>query len=159
VCGDESLAFRIIEELAVRYGEDVTVILPSKERNHGPKIASLQNVRVIERPTLTDETFREARLGAARALALLQQDDVGNFHAALRAQELNPELRLVLHIFNTRLGARVSSFFRDCAVLSESNVAAPSFVAAALGEPAPSHVRLSGRTLYAVRRAEADPSG
>ena len=33
-------------------------------------------------------------------------------------------------------------------------MAAPAFVAAALGEPAPSHVRLSGRTLYVARREE-----
>jgi len=157
VCGDDSLAFRITAELTGRYGEDVTVILPSRDRNEGPKIAQLPNVRLIERPALTDEAFRDARVGSARALALLQQDDVGNFHAALRAQELNPDVRLVLHIFNTRLGGRVRSFFRDCAVLSESDVAAPSFVAAALGEPAPSHVRLSGRTLYAARRGETDP--
>lgn len=154
VCGGESLAFRITEELTIRYGENVTVILPSRELSHGVKIAQLPNVRLIERSALTEETFQEARLGSARALALLQQDDVGNFHAALRAQELNPDLRLVLQIFNTRLGARVRSFFHDCAVLSESDVAAPSFVAAALGEPAPSHVRLSGRTLYAARRGE-----
>jgi Trk K+ transport system NAD-binding subunit len=157
VCGDESLAFRITEELTTRYGEDVTVIMPSKERNHGPKFAQLPNVRVIERSTLTDEAFHEARVGSARALALLQQDDVGNLHSALRAQELNPDLRIVLHIFNTRLGERIRAFFHDCAVLSESAVAAPSFVAAALGEPAPSHVRLAGRTLYAARRSETDP--
>ncbi|HUK71917.1 MAG TPA: NAD-binding protein [Streptosporangiaceae bacterium] len=157
VCGDQSLAFLLTEELTTRYGEDVTVILPSREGNHGPKIARLPNVHLIERPALTADAFREARVGSARAVALLQQDDVGNFHAALRAQELNRELRIVLHIFNTSLGERVRSFFHDCAVLSESAVAAPSFVAAALGEPAPSHVRLAGRTLYAARRTEADP--
>ncbi len=157
VCGDQSLAFLLTEELTTRYGEDVTVVLPSREGNHGPKIARLPNVRLIERPALSAETFREARVGSARAIALLQQDDVGNFHAALRAQELNPDLRIVLHIFNTRFGDRVRSFFHDCAVLSESAVAAPSFVAAALGEPAPSHVRLAGRTLYVARRSEADP--
>jgi len=131
VCGDSSLAFRIIEELTTRYAEDVTVIMPSKERNHGPRIAQLPNVRIIERTTLTDEAFRDARVGSARALALLQQDDVGNLHGALRAQELNADLRIVLHIFNTRLGERVRTFFHDCAVLSGSAVAAPSFVAAA----------------------------
>ena len=157
VCGDQSLAFLLTEELTTRYGEDVTVILPSRLRNHGPKIARLPNVHLIERPALTADAFREARVGSARAVALLQQDDLGNFHAALRAQELNPELRIVLHIFNSSLGDRVRSFFHDCAVLSESAVAAPSFVAAALGEPAPSHVRLAGRTLYAARRGEADP--
>ncbi|MGE5290261.1 MAG: NAD-binding protein [Micromonosporaceae bacterium] len=133
------------------------MILPSKDRNHGPKITPLPGVRVIERHTLGDDVFREARVGSARALALLQQDDVGNVHAALRAQELNPDLRIVLHILSTRLGERVRAFFHDCAVLSESSVAAPSFVAAALGEPAPSHVRLASRTLYAARRAETDP--
>jgi Trk K+ transport system NAD-binding subunit len=156
VCGDRSLAFLLTEELTTRYGENVTVILPSRESNHGPRISQLAGVRVIERPVLTAEAFLEASVGSARAVALLHQDDVGNFHAALRAQELNPELRFVLHIFNTRLGERVRSFFRDCAVLSESAVAAPSFVAASLGEPAPSHVRLAGRTLYAARRSEAD---
>jgi hypothetical protein len=57
------------------------------------------------------------------------------------AQEINPELRLVVAIFNTGLGERIRSFFSDCAVLSESAMAAPSFVAAALDEPAPSHVK------------------
>jgi Trk K+ transport system NAD-binding subunit len=156
VCGDQSLAYRVTEELTVRYGEDVTVILPSRDRNQGPQIAQLPGVQLIERPALTDEAFEQARVGSARALALLHQDDVGNFHAALRANELNPDIRLVLHIFNHRLGERVRAFFPDCAVLSESAVAAPPFVAAALGEPAPSHVRLSGRTLYVARRGEAD---
>ena len=36
-------------------------------------------------------------------------------------------------------------------------MAAPSFVAAALGSPAPSHVRVSGRTLYLAKRSDAPP--
>src|SRR5439155_15011871 len=39
----------------------------------------------------------------------------------------------------------------DCTVLSGTAMAAPSFVAAALGEPAPSHVRVQRRTLYVAR--------
>jgi hypothetical protein len=85
------------------------------------------------------------------------QDDLGNFHAALRAQELSPGLRLVVRIFNTRLGEWMNTFFTDCAVLSGSSMAAPSFVAAALGEPAPSHVRVAGRTPYVVRSSAIDP--
>jgi hypothetical protein len=49
------------------------------------------------------------------------------------------------------------TFFRDCAVLSSSSMAAPSFVAAALGEPAPSHVRVAGRTLYVARAGSVHP--
>ncbi|MGH3295925.1 MAG: NAD-binding protein, partial [Trebonia sp.] len=77
-----------------------------------------------------------------------------NFHAALRAQELNPDLRLVVAAYNRRLGDHITGFFRDCTVLSRSQLAAPALVAAALGEVAPSHVRLSGRTLYVARRGD-----
>ena len=154
VCGEDTLALRIIEELTVRYGEQVTVILPSAQRGQGPLMARLPGVRIIERADLDHQAFLAAGLPTARALALLRQDDLGNFHAALRAQELNADLRLVVAIFNTSLGERIRTFFTDCAVLSESSMAAPSFVAAALGEPTPSHVRLAGRTLYVARRED-----
>ncbi len=156
VCGDDPLAFRIVEELTARYSERVTVILPSRERSTAPRIARLPGVRVIERAELDSGAFADAQVQSARALALLSQDDLGNFHAALRAQDLNRDLRLVVRIFNTGLGERMRAFFYDCAVLSGSSMAAPSFVAAALGEPTPSHVRLAGRTLYVARRGETD---
>jgi Trk K+ transport system NAD-binding subunit len=158
VCGDDALAARTVEELTTRYGEYVTVILPSAQRNQGPHIARLPGVRVIEREELSADAFRDAHLQSARALGLLRQDDLGNFHAALRAAELNPDLRVVVAIFNTQLGARVRSFFTDCAVLSGSAMSAPSFAAAALGEPAPGHIRLSGRTLYVRRSADVNPA-
>jgi Trk K+ transport system NAD-binding subunit len=157
VCGDDKLTLRLAEELTSTYGEQVTVILPSKRRNHGPHIDRLPGVRVIERDELTSQSFVDAQITTARALALLRQDDVGNFHAALRARELNPDIRLVLAVFSPGLGDRVRAFFPDCAVLMGTSMAAPSFVAAALGEPAPSHVRVSGRTLYVARREDADP--
>ncbi|HEY3734146.1 MAG TPA: NAD-binding protein [Streptosporangiaceae bacterium] len=158
VCGDDALAARTIEELTSRYGEYVTVILPSRQRNYGPRIARLPGVRVIERDELSSDAFRDANVASARALALLRQDDLGNFHAALRAAELNPDLRMVVAIFNSRLGERVRAFFSDCAVLSGSAMSAPSFAAAALGEPAPSHIRLTGRTLYVARSEDVDPA-
>ena len=158
VCGDSQLAYRITQELTSRYGENVTVILPSSRDNYGPEISALDGVTVLERPTASSEAFTEAGVATARALALVWQNDMGNFHAALRAQELNPGLRLVLAVFNRRLGEHIRGFFPDCTVLSGTAMAAPSFVAAALGEPAPSHVRVSGRTLY-VARADDVPSG
>jgi Trk K+ transport system NAD-binding subunit len=156
VCGEDALACRVIEELTTRYGQPVTVLVRSQSQGYGPRIAALPRVRVIERAELTADAFGSARVQSAQALALLGQDDLGNFHAALRAQELNPELRLVVRIFNTSLGERMRTLFHDCAVLSGSSMAAPSFVAAALGEPAPSHVRVAGRTLYVARSSAID---
>jgi Trk K+ transport system NAD-binding subunit len=157
ICGDDKLTFRLAEELTNRYREHVTVIMPSKRRGHGPHIDRLPGVRVIERDELTSQAFADAEIATARALALLLPDDVGNFHAALRARELNPDIRLVLGVFSPGLGDRVRAFFPDCAVLMGTSMSAPSFAAAALGEPAPSHVRVSGRTLFVARREDADP--
>ena len=158
VCGDGPLSYRITEELTSRYGERVTVILPSRRRNYGPQISGLSRVRVLEYPELSSQAFTDADVQSARALAVVWQDDVGNLHAGLRAQELNPGLRLVLAIFNRRLGDHIRLLFPDCTVLSGTAMSAPSFVAAALGEPAPSHVRLQRRTLYVARAADVPPS-
>ena len=144
VCGDGPLSYRITEELTSRYGERVTVILPSRRRNHGPQISSLAGVRVLEHPELSSQAFTDAGVQSARALAILWQDDVGNLHAGLRATELNPGLRLVLAIFNRRLGDHIRTFFADCTVLSGTAMSAPSFVAAALGEPPPATSACSG---------------
>jgi Trk K+ transport system NAD-binding subunit len=154
VCGDGPLAFRVTEELTSRYREQVTVIMPSRRKNSGPRISELPGVRVLERAELASEAFTDAGLASARSLALLWQDDIVNFHAALRAHELRPGIRLVVAVFNTRLGEHFRRFFADCTVLSGTVMASPSFVAAALGQPAPSHVRLSGRTLYVARRED-----
>jgi voltage-gated potassium channel Kch len=105
VCGEDSLACRVAEELTTRYGQSVTVLLKS---SRGSRIAALPHVRVVERAELDGDAFGAAGVGSARALALLGQDDLGNFHAAL-------------------------------------------------GEPAPSHVRVAGRTLYVVRSSAIDP--
>jgi len=155
VCGDDKLSYRLVQELTTRYRERVTVILAAKRRGHGPEIDRLPGVRIIERDELTSQAFTDAQITSARALALLRQDDVGNFHAALRARELNPGIRLVLAVFSPGLGEQVRAFFPDCAVLEGTAMSAPSFAAAALGEPAPSHVRVSGRTLYVARREDA----
>jgi Trk K+ transport system NAD-binding subunit len=157
VCGDSPLAYRIARELTDRYGQYVVVLLADKLGNHGPQIAALPGVIVREHAALTSDALADAGVSTARAIALVGPDDLANFHGALRAQELNPELRLVVAAYNRRLGDHIAGFFRDCTVLSRSQLAAPALVAAALGDVAPSHVRLAGRTLYVARREDTPP--
>jgi Trk K+ transport system NAD-binding subunit len=154
VCGDDPLAHSLVDELTSRYNAQVTVILPDRRRNHGPQLDALPGVKIVEAEQLDAQAFRSAKLQRAHGLALVQQDDVGNIHAALRAQELCSDLRLVIRMFNMSLGHAVRRLFRDCAVLSDASIAAPELVAAALGEVAPHFVRLPGRTLYVARRAD-----
>lgn len=163
VCGDDALALRIVEELTTKHDEEVTVILPSARGARGPEIARLQRVRLVERAEPDHQAFLAAGLRSARAVALVGQDDLRNFHGALRAQEINAGLKLIVGSFSSSLGDQMRLFFSpesrespDCLVLSESALAAPSFVAAALDVPGPRNIRVADRVLHVARRGEAD---
>jgi len=158
VWGDDALARRLVEELIQVHRYPVTVILPSRGHNYGPQLARLPGVRVIEADRLSAAVFHRARIGTATALPLLKQDDVGNIDAALVAQELNPRLRLVIRMFNMSLGHHVRVLLPNCRVLSDASIAAPTFVASALGEVAPSYIRLPGQTLSVALREDAEPA-
>jgi Trk K+ transport system NAD-binding subunit len=155
--GDNPLAYRLAADLISRSDALVTVILPSREHNYGPRIAALPGVRLVEAAELSADAYQSAGLAQADALALVDQDDVGNIHAALRAHEVNPRLRLVIRFFNMSLGYRIRELFPGSVVLSDAAAAAPSFVAAALGEVTPGSARLPGRprrSVVVARRAD-----
>ena len=157
VCGDDPLTFRLVEELALRYRRRVVVILRSRRRNQGPELKKISGVEFVEADRLDADAFRRAGIERAEVLAIVAQDDVGNLHAALLAQDLNPDIRLVVRMFNMSLGHGVRVLFKNCRVLSDAAIAAPAFVASALGEVAPSYVRLPGRTLYVAERGDVQP--
>ena len=152
ICGANALASRISEELTARYGLAVTAIVSSADSEVAARMRSMARVRLLERARLDRDAFLAAGLPDAGGLAILDEDDLGNVQAAMRAQELRPGIRLVIAIFNVGLGVRIRSFFPNCAVLSQAQTAAPSLVAAALGEPAPNQLRLAGQTMYVTRR-------
>ncbi|MGW5668499.1 potassium channel family protein [Micromonospora sp. NPDC003776] len=161
VCGNDPLAYWVVRSLLATESPAgqprVTLVVPERKRSDGPDGRDLDGVQVILADRLDEATFRRAGLAAAAGLALLHQDDVGNMHAALCAQEVEPRLRLVVRMFNTSLANGLREFFPDSTVLSDASMAAPAFVAAALGELAPTHFRHGGRTLYAARRADVRP--
>ncbi|MBF6333859.1 NAD-binding protein [Nocardia transvalensis] len=159
VCGDNPLVYQLALQLVTRFSDAwVTVVLPNRNGSYVPQLERLHRVRVQCAERLDEETLRAAGVAEARALALVDQADVENFHAALRAYELNARIRLVIRMFNTGLGFRIRTLFADCVVLSISEIAAPSFIAAALGEKALDYLRLGERTLYVSGPSET-PDG
>ncbi len=156
VCGDNPLVYQLALQLVTRFTDAaVTVVLPNRSGGFVPQLERLERVRIQCADRLDEETLRRAGVASARALVLVDQADVENFHAALRAHELNARIRLVIRMFNTGLGFRIRSLFADCVVLSISEIAAPSFIAAALGEKALDYLRLGERTLYVTGPSDA----
>ncbi len=160
VCGDNALAQRITQELGTVYGQHVTVVLPSlRGGSHGPQIAGLTgrhglSVEVVEARVPDDDALVRAGIERASALALTSGDDQLNIYIALRARRLNPRVRLVIRMFNRNLGQYLADLLDRAArlngprqrggrardepvdatttVLSDSDTAAPSIVAAAV---------------------------
>ncbi|WP_285475074.1 NAD-binding protein [Actinoplanes sp. NBRC 101535] len=157
LCGADALVYTLAEELAnSRHGIRITVITPLRLRSDVPNLSTLRD-RGVELRTadrLDETTFRDAGLDGATALALIMPDDMVNLHAALCAREVEAELRVVVRMFNTGLGRSVARLFPGCTVLSDAEMAAPAFVAAALGEVAPTHFRRSNRTFYLAERTD-----
>ncbi|MEV8478427.1 NAD-binding protein [Streptomyces sp. NPDC051173] len=204
VCGDDALAHRLAAELSGVYGERVTLVVPpARDGRPRPAVpgraATLLGrvtgvvgrtaganggagtgsppgapVRVVRAPEPDDEALDEAGVAGATALALVYDDDETNIHAALRARRVNPRLRLVIRMYNRRLGQRLEELLDQAArmgngdpdgpgaaeatttVLSDADTAAPALVAAAVSGHS-KVIEAGGLLLRAVERPPLAP--
>ncbi|MEU3664110.1 NAD-binding protein [Streptomyces sp. NPDC032940] len=132
--------------------------------------------RELEAAEPTEEVLAEAGVDRAAALALVYDDDETNIRAALTARRLNPRLRLVLRLYNRRLGRHIESLLDQSAalatggsrdpgldgagtsttVLSDADTAAPALAATALVGTS-KVVETDGLLLRAVERQPPRP--
>jgi Trk K+ transport system NAD-binding subunit len=165
VCGLGRVGYRIAREL-LALGESFVVVERNRETMFADEIVDA-NVPLLFGEARLRKTLEQAGVARARAIILATDDDLTNLDAALTAREINPEIRVVLRLFDDTLANKVAGSFKLPAI-STSQVSAPAFVAAATGrcvlhsfklDGQEIHVadvqveRLSGRT---VRQAQAD---
>ncbi|MFG2130701.1 NAD-binding protein [Streptomyces sp. NPDC048751] len=131
------------------------------------------NERVLEAGEPTETVLAEAGVERAAALALVYDDDETNIRAALTARRLNPRLRLVLRLYNRRLGQHIEELLDQAAalatgaedpaagdasttVLSDADTAAPALAATAVAGTT-KVVHTDGLLLRAVDRPPPGP--
>ncbi|ARP71139.1 potassium transporter TrkA [Streptomyces pluripotens] len=197
VCGDDTLAERLATELTTVYGEQVTLVVPPARRNgtttRRVRAASLlgrvQAVvnrgegtgadaapaapHVVEAAEPDTAALAAAGVQDAAAVALVHDDDEINVHAALAARRLNPRLRLVIRLYNRRLGQHLEELLDQAAalavpgldpealdtsttVLSDADTAAPALAATAVAGTS-KIVQADGLLLRAVERTPPGP--
>ncbi|MFG3550891.1 NAD-binding protein [Streptomyces sp. NPDC047725] len=200
VCGDDGLAHRLAAELRGVYREQVTLVVPPSGRRvrqpvvgraRAASAALLDMVnaavnrsgggegavadRELEAAEPTEDVLAEAGVDRAAALALVYDDDETNIRAALTARRLNPRLRLVLRLYNRRLGQHIAALLDQSAalagggrqpgpdgveasttVLSDADTAAPALAATALVGTS-KIVETDGLLLRAVERQPPRP--
>jgi Trk K+ transport system NAD-binding subunit len=131
VCGSDGLAVRVVEELRA-LEEDVVLIVPD-ETCRPFRRSREWGIETLVGDFQEDDVLEAAGIAEARAIALLEDQDVGNLHAALAAQEMSgEEIELVIRIFNAELGASFEPLIPHARFLSASVLAAPAFADAAL---------------------------
>ncbi|MGV9529494.1 NAD-binding protein [Streptomyces cellulosae] len=180
VCGDDGLAHRLAAELRGVYREQVVLVVPPSRLTPPQQMAGraraasaalfgrmvtavnrgtggsddtlVPDERVMEAAEPTEAVLADAGVDRAAALALVYDDDETNIRAALTARRLNPRLRLVLRLYNRRLGQHIEELLDQAAelaggsaagrgghsadiattVLSDADTTAPALVATAL---------------------------
>ena len=121
-----------VAEALVRLGERVTIIADTPD----PRLvrdAKVAGVRLLLGRTSELAHRHAAALHSARCLVLTENSDLGNLNAALAARDVNPNLRLVIRMFDADLAHRTTRMLSNSRVISTSYESAPHFAAAALG--------------------------
>ncbi|MFK0174382.1 NAD-binding protein [Streptomyces xanthochromogenes] len=176
VSGDGALAHRLAGELRDVYGELVVLVVPPADgtpasrlppggrgrasallgrvssamlRTPAPGPDGIGDTRLVEALEPGDEALVEAGIEQAAAVALVHRDDETNIRAALTARRLNPRVRLVIRLYNRKLGQYLQELLDQAAalttpgtdpgapeasttVLSDADTAAPALAATAL---------------------------
>ncbi|MEU6810377.1 NAD-binding protein [Streptomyces sp. NPDC046831] len=145
---------------------------------NGPAGQGTGGDRTVEAAELTEAVLADAGVEQAAALALVYDDET-NIRAALTARRLNPRLRLVLRLYNRRLGQHIeelldqaaalaigdgdgegaaagSGFDASTTVLSDADTAAPALAASAVAGTS-KVVQTDGLLLRAVERPPPAP--
>lgn len=141
--GADALAERVCAELTSTTGHRVRVAWPLDAKRQA--IFQLLGATVVPLEPDSDASLLAAGVMEAASLLALSEDDGLNLSIALRARNLNPNIRVVLRQFNVTLGGKVEQVLPDCTALSLAAHSAATFAASALDR----------RCFYAVRFPEA----
>lgn len=131
VCGLGQVGYRICR-LLVRLDEPVTVITQNSREDWIDELRRA-GVRFITGDARTDAHLIEAGVTTAKAVIVCISDDLTNIEVAFDVRRLNPSIRLVVRLFDQVLANHLHRAVGITRALAMSTLAAPAFVATALG--------------------------
>ncbi|MBD2039742.1 potassium channel family protein [Microcoleus sp. FACHB-672] len=131
ICGLGGVGLRIADQLRMS-GHEVVVI----ERD--PNCRFINTARALKIPVILGDasvttTLTAGNIDHAEALIAVTSDDTANLEIALTAKSLVGKLPVVVRNQDPQFARMVEQVFEFEAVLSPTELAAPSFAAAALG--------------------------
>ncbi|MFW9778529.1 MAG: potassium channel family protein [Candidatus Heimdallarchaeota archaeon] len=129
VVGLGNVGTRVIEELRSR--EMRSVLITEESEGHSELLEELladSHISVVSGDASKRSVLEEANVAKARAIIIVNDDDLLNFKVATLAKELNPKIRTVMRVFDQNFSEKVTDLFDVDAAISTSAIAAPVFV-------------------------------
>lgn len=143
------LGFHVVEHLKAAMNQQIVVI----ELN--PSADLFTAVQEMDIPIIADDASRESVLESAgvrraRSIILCMQNDAVNLKIALNARSLNPDIRVIIRIFDDDFAQALTEQFNFIA-LSGTGLAAPAFAASATDSEITRPVSIEGESLSLAR--------
>src|SRR5262249_16436642 len=128
LCGLGRVGSRVLEYLRAA-GVTVVVI----DTHASPSDPRLQGVRLVQGDCRQREVLEQAELSQTGGVLILTSDDLVNISTTLMVRHLNPQVRVVVRVFNQNLIPRLGKAGHNAFALSVSAVPAPLLALTALG--------------------------
>ena len=132
VCGVGKVGYRVILEL-LKFEKEVVAIELNPEGRFVEKVKEL-GIPIILADARRSENILKAGVKKADAIIPCTDNELTNLDIALDARELNPDIRVVMRMFDADFAKRVEKGFGIQYAFSTSAVSAPIFASAALRE-------------------------
>ncbi len=140
LCGLGRMGWRVLEYLQA--AELIIVVVDNKCRADEQR---LKGVRVVSGDCRQREVLEAAGVREAGGVLILTGDDLVNISAMLQVRALNPDVRVVLRMFNQNLIARLGKAIKNVFALSTSLLTAPVLAVTAMTGQGLGTFRLEGQ--------------
>ena len=142
------LGFRVVQQLH-DMGEQVAVIELDPKADLTATIQKL-GIPVISGDASREVTLLDAGVRRAKSIIMCIQNDALNLKTALKARALNPNIKVIIRIFDDDFAEELHTQFGFNA-LSGTAIAAPAFAASAAGADITNPINVEGESLSLAR--------
>jgi len=131
VVGYSHLGQKTVHEL-LKFEQEVIIIEQDETKEEIVGLIELGSIPVIIGNARNIDTLKKANISQARALVLTSKDEGQNMEIALKAKELNKDLKIVLRHFDIELASKFTSALGIGTAFSTSTLSAPVFAMASI---------------------------
>lgn len=125
LCGLGKVGLRILQQL-MHLGEHVAV-LEKRADCQNLAYARKHGIPVLIGNGREDGILDDLNLANAKSIILATNDDLANLEMAIDARKVNPDIRVVMRMFDQELAAKIRESFDIHLAFSTSELAAPVF--------------------------------